>query len=116
MPCALPPKYCACMPHGVKLMRMITLSAAWAAGTAASASAPARASTKRRVRDFPVSVMGGPRYSWKKRSDGGGGIVEVGAPGNAPLGPRHEIEEGHADDSQGDDRRERPRGIEIEAA
>src|SRR5690606_2329457 len=29
-PCAWPAKYCACIPQGVKLMRITTSSAAWA--------------------------------------------------------------------------------------
>src|SRR5580765_4065746 len=92
------------MPHGVKLMRITTLSCAWAAPAPSSVSASA-------PRNAFVIVK--PPSKWSHLS---GRVAAFPFPRNPPLDPRHQAEERGTDRRERDDRREGSRGVEVEAA
>src|ERR1041384_1397616 len=106
MPCATPPKYCACIAHGVKLIRMITLSCAWAA--------PASTSATTATAVFSIRI--GTSMSAFGQSYLRCRVASLALPGDHAFDPRHESKERRADNRQRDDRRERARGVEVETA
>src|SRR5262245_22520968 len=109
MPLARPPKYCACMAHGVKLIRSTTLSAASAGSPPNRAAADATTSPTVNPILAIIRIGTSITLSGMPASDLRRGVTAFALPGNHPLDPSHQAEERRADDRQHDDGGERSR-------